>query len=202
MNLGALLVLLLVAGTLPAMVRQLYPPLPRRRTEALLPRCVVVLGGGVVGRGLQRRSSRVGLRRLALALTEARQRQLPLLISGGGKTERGSQASEAKLLADISEGYGITLWLEERSRNTWENARNSAAVLQRKGVAQVLLVTDRAHMTRAMLVFRRAGIEVVAAPVEVLPAQAWMPSAGALLLLPGIWYEWLALLWYEIRGRL
>jgi uncharacterized SAM-binding protein YcdF (DUF218 family) len=168
----------------------------------LVPRCVVVLGGGVVGSGLQRRSSRVGLRRLAGALTEARHRQLPLLISGGGKTVRGSEASEAKLLAEVSEGYGVTLWLEERSRNTWENARNSAAVLQKKGIAEVLLVTDRAHMTRAMLAFRRAGIDVLAAPVDALPAPAWMPSAGALLLLPSIWYEWLALLWYEIRGWL
>jgi len=203
MNLGASLVLLLVAGTLPVMVRQLYPPLPpRRRTNELKPRCVVVLGGGVVGRGLQRRSSRIGLRRLARGLAEARQRQLPLLISGGSKTARGSEASEAKLLADVSEGYGVTLWLEERSRNTWENARNSAAVLQKKGIDQVLLVTDRAHMTRAMLAFRRAGIDVQPAPVEVLPTPAWMPSAGALLLLPSIWYEWLALLWYEIRGWL
>jgi hypothetical protein len=28
-----------------------------------------------------------------------------------------------------------------------------------------------------------------------------MPSAGALLLLPEIWYEWLALIWYQLRGR-
>lgn len=203
MNLGASLVLLLVAGTLPAMVRQLYPPLPpRRRSDEVVPRCVVVLGGGVVGRGLQRRPSRRSLRRLTTALAEARQRQLPLLISGGGKAIRGSQASEARLLADLSEGYGVAVWLEERSRNTWENVRNSTAVLQKKGIAEVLLVTDRAHMTRAMLVFHRAGIGVLAAPVEVLPAPAWIPSAGALLLLPSIWYEWLALLWYEIRGWL
>jgi hypothetical protein len=51
MSLGALLVLLLVAGTLPALVRQLYPPLPLRREDEAVPRCVVVLGGGLVGRG-------------------------------------------------------------------------------------------------------------------------------------------------------
>jgi uncharacterized SAM-binding protein YcdF (DUF218 family) len=109
--------------------------------------------------------------------------------------------SEARLLADATRGYGLTVWLEERSRNTRENARNSAALLQRKGINQILLVTDRAHMTRAMLSFQRAGIEVLVAPVERLPSPAWMPSAGALLLLPEIWYEWLALLWYEVRGR-
>jgi hypothetical protein len=70
------------------------------------------------------------------------------------------EISEARLLADASQGYGLTIWLEERSRNTGENARNSAALLQRKGINQILLVTDRAHMTRAMLSFQRAGIEV------------------------------------------
>ncbi|MCC1496541.1 YdcF family protein [Alcanivorax sp. 1008] len=200
MNLGAVLVLVLVAGTLPAIVRQLYPPLPLRSHSEATPRCVVVLGGGLVGRGRQRRSSRMGLRRLARALQESRQRQLPLLISGGGRPPTEGQVSEARLLADASEGFGLTIWLEERSRNTRENARNSAALLQRKGIDQVLLVTDRAHMTRAMLSFQRAGIEVIAAPVDRLPSPAWMPSAGALLLLPEIWYEWLALLWYEIRG--
>lgn len=198
MSLGALLILLLVAGTLPAIVRQLYPPLPLRDCADAAPRCVVVLGGGLVGRGVQRRSSRMGLRRVARALDESRQRHLPLLISGGGPQGEG-QLSEARLLADACAGYGLTIWLEERSRNTRENARNSAALLQRKGIDRVLLVTDRAHMTRAMLAFQRAGIEVVAAPVERLPSPAWMPSAGALLLLPEIWYEWLALLWYEIR---
>ncbi|MDF1629017.1 MAG: YdcF family protein [Alcanivoracaceae bacterium] len=199
MNLGALLVLVLVAGTLPAIVRQLYPPLPLRSPREATPRCVVVLGGGMVGRGRQRRSSRMGLCRLARAMQESRQHQLPLLISGGGRPLAEGQVSEARLLADASEGYGLTIWLEERSRNTRENARNSAAMLQRKGIDQVLLVTDRAHMTRAMLSFQRAGIEVIAAPVERLPSPPWMPSAGALLLLPEIWYEWLALLWYEIR---
>lgn len=199
MSAGALIVLLLVAGTLPVLVRQLYPPLPPR-DDTSVPGCVVVLGGGIVGNRGNRRSSRIGLRRLARAMTEARSRGVPLLISGGGNGSRQGFSSEASLLAQEARGYGLTLWLEERSRNTRENARNSAALLRRKGIAEVLLVTDRAHMTRAMLCFRKQGISVQAAPVERLPAPAWMPSAGALLLLPEIWYEWLALLWYQWRG--
>ena len=198
MSAGALMVLLLVAGTLPVLVRQLYPPLPPR-DDRVVPGCVVVLGGGIVGRGSERRSSRIGLRRLAKAMVEARQRGLPLLISGGGTESRQGFSTEASLLAQEAQGYGLSLWLEERSRNTRENARNSAALLRRKGIGEVLLVTDRAHMTRAMLCFRKQGIAVQAAPVERLPSPAWMPSAGALLLLPEIWYEWLALLWYQWR---
>ena len=85
MSAGALMVLLLVAGTLPVLVRQLYPPLPPR-DDTSVPACVVVLGGGIVGNGGNRRSSRIGLRRLARAMTEARSRGVPLLISGGGQS--------------------------------------------------------------------------------------------------------------------
>jgi uncharacterized SAM-binding protein YcdF (DUF218 family) len=194
-----LLVLLLVAGTLPMMVRQLYPPLPVRHSAAA-PECVVVLGGGIVGHGGQRRPASASLRRLAWAIHLAREHNLPLMISGGG-TGCAEGDSEARLLAGAAEGYGLTLWLEERSRTTLENARNSAALLHKKGIDRVLLVTDRPHMTRAVLCFRRTGLEVQAAPLDRLPTPAWMPSAGALALLPEIWYEWLALLWYEIRDR-
>lgn len=200
MSAGALMVLLLVAGTLPVLVRQLYPPLPPRDDTAV-PACVVVLGAGIVGKGSNQRSSRVGLRRLAKAMAEARAHRLPLLISGGGAGSAQGMNSEASLLAQEAQGYGLTLWIEERSRNTRENARESAAMLRRKGIGEVLLVTDRAHMTRAMLCFRKQGIAVRAAPVERLPTPVWMPSAGALLLLPEIWYEWLALLWYQLHGR-
>jgi uncharacterized SAM-binding protein YcdF (DUF218 family) len=200
MSPGALVVLLLVAGTLPVLVRQLYPPLPSRRPE-VPPACVVVLGAGIVGSDSRRRSSHTGLRRMARALEEARQRRLPLLISGGGPGQQRGLISEARLLAQAAEGYGLTLWLEERSRNTLENARNSAAMLQRKGITSVLLVTDRAHMTRAMLCFRQQGLEVQPAALDRLPTPVWMPSAGALSLLPEIWYEWLALLWYQLHGR-
>ena len=32
-----------------------------------------------------------------------------------------------------------------------------------------------------------------------LPSPEWMPSAGALAMLPEIYYEWLAILWYYAR---
>jgi uncharacterized SAM-binding protein YcdF (DUF218 family) len=195
------MVLLLAAGTLPAMVRQFYPPLPPVQGSGPAG-CVVVLGAGVRGRGAGRRSSRSGLVRLARAVETARHRGLPLLISGGGPGVAEGELSEARLLAEAAEGYGLSLWLEERSRNTRENARNSAALLVRKGVNRIVLVTDRPHMARAMLCFQRAGIDVEALPVDRLPSPAWMPSAGALSLLPEIWYEWAALLWYRLNHYL
>lgn len=198
MSAGFWALLLFAAASLPALVKRLYPPLPATVTAGK-PQCVVVLGGGIVGSGERRRSSAAGLRRLLHAMTVARELDLPLLISGGGRDVDSGLPSEARLLADAARGFGLTLWLEERSRNTRENARNSATLLAGRGVQQALLVTDRSHMTRALLCFRHYDLAVQPAPLERLPRPYWLPSAGALALLPEIWYEWLALLWYQLR---
>ena len=52
------------------------------------------------------------------------------------------------------------LLLEPRSRNTWENAEESARLLRRRGLRRVVLVSDRAHLPRAALLFRLAGLDI------------------------------------------
>ncbi|PKM21831.1 MAG: YdcF family protein [Gammaproteobacteria bacterium HGW-Gammaproteobacteria-14] len=195
MSLASLMLLLLIAGTLPFMVRQLYPPLPPGESP-VKPGCVVVLGGGAITGPEGRRLTHISLRRLGLALQVAEQRRLPLLLSGGGP----QGASEAALMDAALGEASISRWQESASRNTLENARFSAELLRQRGIDGVVLVTDRAHMPRAMLCFRRAGLEVEPVVLDRLPAPAWMPSAGALALLPEIWYEWLALIWYHLKG--
>ncbi|MGB1409476.1 YdcF family protein, partial [Alloalcanivorax venustensis] len=89
--------------------------------------------------------------------------------------------------------------IEPNSRSTWENARNTAALLRPLGVKSVVVVTDRAHMPRAILCFQRHGLRVEAVALESLPKPAWAPSAGALSQVPVIWREWAALIWYHLR---
>ena len=52
------------------------------------------------------------------------------------------------------------LLLEPHSRNTWENAEESAHLLRLRGLRRVVLVSDRAHLPRAALLFRLAGLAV------------------------------------------
>lgn len=58
------------------------------------------------------------------------------------------------------------LILEERSRNTRENARFSAELANPKPGERWLLVTSAWHMPRAVGCFRRAGFPVTAYPVD------------------------------------
>src|SRR5262245_7885810 len=58
-------------------------------------------------------------------------------------------------------------FLEDRSRNTLENAVFSKAIVQPKPGERWLLVTSAYHMPRAIGVFRKAGFPVEPYPVDL-----------------------------------
>ena len=195
----------ILSATMPAMVRTMMPPLPRMVAPA---RCdaVVVLGGGRrISGGKQQLNLRT-LQRLNKAIDVALDSGLPLLLSGGRSEWRHADKglSEAALMAaEVSRrAPSLTVISEPNSKNTWENANASAKVLAARGWSRVYLVSDRCHLARASRCFRRCGITAVPCFPQALPTPAWMPSAGALALLPEIWYEWAALAVYAIRWRL
>lgn len=86
-----------------------------------------------------------------------------ILITGdsGYLTDRGLH--EAKQIKHLLLSWGIPeedLLTEERSVNTYENAQNTAALLQKKGLAdkRLLLVTSGIHMKRALACFKKSGL--------------------------------------------
>lgn len=202
MNVMWLMFVALVIGSLPIVVRGLYPPLFFRRGTVVRPQVVVALGAGHRLRNGRYVSAVSGLRRMQYALQHARERQLPLLLCGG--RQRGlpaDTASEAALLADeVRQRAPLqSVWLEEESQNTWENAKFAAQLLRQRGVTRVALVTDRPHMSRALMCCHQQGLEVEPLALDRLPSANWVPTAAALALIPEIWYEWLALIWYALR---
>jgi len=196
------LALVLIGATLPAVVRQFYPPLPAV-DPGVRPGAVVVLGAGRQRGAQGYRLNAAGLRRLQAGLREAWQRDLPIVLSGGAEHRIPENPADSE--AAMMEQEVLRVWpqarthIEPQSRSTWENARNTAALLRPRGVEAVVLVTDRAHMPRALLCFQRQGLRVEAVPLVSLPKPAWAPSAGALSQLPVIWREWAALAWYAVR---
>jgi uncharacterized SAM-binding protein YcdF (DUF218 family) len=84
-----------------------------------------------------------------------------LLLSGGGERSR----SEAEAMRALALAAGIpaeAILLEERSRNTLENARFSAEILEARRLGRVVVVSEAYHLFRARLLFRAAGLRVVA----------------------------------------
>lgn len=145
--------------------------------------------------------------RLRYAARLHRETQLPLLVSGG-KVQGTEPASEAALIRDVLENeLGVPVrWLEERSRNTAENARYAAELLRGENIPAVILVTHAAHMPRAAEAFEKQGIRVHAAPTGRRTGHRarasvldWLPSSGALDRSRIALHEMLGRIWYRIR---
>ena len=134
----------------------------------------------------------------------ARRTGLPILVSGG----RSSNANTtlAAMMADsLRDDFRLdTRWQEDRSRDTWENAEFSAAILRPAGIQRVYLVTHDWHMRRSLLAFRHFGLDPV--PVPVRPAYTPPFSWRRFILSPVAWFnsyiafhEWVGLAYYTIR---
>ena len=109
-----------------------------------------------------------------------------VLLSGGGV---GDGRPEALQMKDVLEVMGVpveNMLLEKQSRNTHDNAINSARILKDRGMQRILLVTSAYHMPRALGVFERQGLEVLPAPTDYQPLVAtrvipgWLPTVDSL----------------------
>ena len=169
---GGLIVALLLST--PASVSLLLHGLedtpPLSMAAAREARAIVILAAG------QRRNApeyggatinRLSLERLRYGARLARRTGLPILVSGGAP---GADIPEALLMKDaLEQDFGLkAAWTESTSRDTRDNARNSAALLRDAGITRVLLVTHAAHMPRAIEEFHAAGLEVIPAPTAWL----------------------------------
>src|SRR5262249_11509327 len=146
------------------LLAQRYPALdPQKPTDA---QAIVVLGGG----GVRNSAAEYGgaamaepslLERLTLAAFLAHRYSLPVAVSG---------APEAfAMSAPVTGTWGLTpKWIEDGSRDPFENARLSARVLFPAGIRRIILVTTSAHEWRAAHEFMAAGFSVTPAPAGVL----------------------------------
>ncbi|HSN89859.1 MAG TPA: YdcF family protein [Anaeromyxobacteraceae bacterium] len=108
-----------------------------------------------------------------------------LLLSAGLLHPRPGEPAEAERLAERLRAWGVpeeAIVLETRSRNTRENAVESARIVRERGFGSVLLVTSAAHMPRALGCFRAVGLEPDALPVDFRGGGggSWLPRASAL----------------------
>ena len=109
----------------------------------------------------------------------ARRTRLPVLVSG-------TAAEAPAMRAALARDFDIpTRWMEDRSRDTFQNAQFSARLLKPAGVTRIILVTDADHEWRAVGEFASAGFSVVPAPVGLyVPGEitvlSYVPSARAL----------------------
>lgn len=176
------------------------------RDDGLAPvQAIVVLGGGVVPHAPEYGTAQLGsasIARLRYGAWLARRAGKPLGFAGGvGWSSIGTAApAEADLARELlATEYGLPLtWVDNRSRDTRENALEMARLLRSSGMTRVALVTDSWHMPRAAAAFSAAGLQVTPAPMGFpvageRPVLQWLPSVGGLALSRTVLREWLAL---------
>lgn len=210
--------LLLVTGLSP-LGHALILPLEERFPPADLdagppPHGIILLGGAqdmlVSGARNRPALTEAGERVVETALLAHRFPQARVIVSSGASNLVYERASEAEATRDILTGLGVPagrIRLEQRSRDTYENAVFTRELANPEPGQRWLLVTSANHMPRAIGCFRKAGFEVEAWPVDYRTRGAEdltrffsSPSSG--------WWrvdiaarQWAGLIAYRLAGR-
>ncbi len=214
--LAVLATLLLFLVTLPSTTRLLWswmdipapfdPEKSNKQAQA-----IVIIGATRYSRapeyGGRDNLAGLGLERIRYGAWLQKRTRLPILVSGRGYRAPGER-SEARIMRDILENeFGAQVsWLEEKSHNTYENARYSAAVLERANIHRIILVTHAYHMPRALEAFEHMGLEVTPAPTVYFCTFGseyafldWLPENRALLRNRLLIHEIVGRWWYRFR---
>jgi uncharacterized SAM-binding protein YcdF (DUF218 family) len=144
----------------------------------------VVLGAMVRPDG---RPSPALARRVAHAVGLAQRGVVRSLLMSGGPMAHPTP--EAWAMRDLAIATGIApdrIAVEDRSRNTIDNARLSAQVAEENGWRRLVVVTDLYHLPRALYVFRRFGVAAAGsgARPQRPAAEWWAACAREALALP------------------
>ncbi len=136
------------------------------------------------------------------------QQQPVLLLSGGSGLLMQTGGSESEILSRWLQRRNISVTIEPHSRNTAENAIETAKIARARGWQRVIVVTSGFHMPRSVGCFRAAmpEIELVPFPVDfyrsrIFPGpEALFPAPSALAVSSMAIKECIGLVAYRLRG--
>jgi uncharacterized SAM-binding protein YcdF (DUF218 family) len=146
-----------------------------------------------------------------------KQGKAPWLIVSGGRAEWYGEGGnpESQDMSEIAQllGVPVTAILEDpTSFNTRDNAVNVKQIMQARKIAKILLVTSALHMPRSLAIFKRIGIDAIAAPTDFWTVnntneKGWagtiinlLPQAEALRKTNLALREYVGLLTYSLLG--
>ena len=191
---GLLLLCIFYSPLADYLVRPLYVPADLRPAPA-----IVVLTAYVSPNGVLNESA---LRRIHTAARLYHRGLSPLVIISGGDPASSNDRQPADFMAEFAGELGVpqsAIILEKGSRNTHYSAVNVAALCREKGIERVLLVTDAAHMRRAMASFEAQGLTVSPAPADPW-ALGWETPTVRLRKFLAALHEYGGLLYYRWKG--
>ncbi len=211
------ILVLLGFGILPlgtALLLPLENRFPQWTPSNASPTGIIVLGG-VISPELSIQRHEISLddsaERLVAAVELSRQySNARIVLVGGNSNLLLPGRSESEFAARLLKELGVPqerIEIENGSRNTRENALNALQLIKPKPGERWLLITSAYHMPRAMGLFRKAGFQVEAYPVDYQTGGwadlATVPSSflGGLPNLNRALHEWAGLMFDRVSGR-
>ena len=135
-----------------------------------------------------------------------------IFLSGGHAFKSNPYPEEATYIAKLLQQWGVpeqAIALDILSGSTRENAVEVYRYLAEKSLLgePILLVTSAWHMPRAMMTFKKMGINAIAAPTDIKAVKStgpsvfkWLPSSGSLGTTRLMMKEYLGIWVYKLRG--
>jgi uncharacterized SAM-binding protein YcdF (DUF218 family) len=189
-----------------------FPPPP---VDLPAPEGIVVLGGGLDDEASATRGQTVfnegGERLTEAVLLAKRYPGARIIYTGGSASLTGATSTEALQARNFMVAMGVSpdrVTIEDKSRNTDENARFTAAIVHPQASQRWLIVTSAFHMPRAMGVFEKAGFHPIPYPVgfHTLGGQGdsrvVLDPASNLPIFQLALHEWIGLAAYWASGRI
>ena len=214
-------ILILLAGaTLPLrglMIGPLENRFPQPPADLRPPYGIIVLGGAIDDMASAARGQTVcdeGFERITEAVILAKRYPQARVVYTGGTASLAPGASSAEALRarEFMTQMGVAperITIEDKSRNTDENARLTSAIVHPERSQRWIIVTSAFHMPRAMGVFEKAGFQPIAYPVSFYTLGRWpddlrltFDPARSLHVLELAVHEWIGLAAYWASGRI
>lgn len=162
------------------------PPISQAQLKDI--QAIVILGGGKNNNAPEYGGidtiNKWTLERLRYGAHLQQQTGKPILVTSGapygGRPE--ADAMKESLKQDF---HAKTVWVEDRSNDTAENAAYSAKILKEHGITKLAIVSQAWHLPRAVKQFEQQGLTVYPAPTgftseDTEPIAQWLPKASAL----------------------
>lgn len=165
---------------------------------------IVILGGGSVYRKENTSLGTDATKRMLEGYLLHRKTGLPVVFSGGSGLHKESP-SEAAIASELLWKLGMDrnlIYLEETSRNTYENAANIKTAYNPDSV---ILVSSAYHMKRSVSVFKELGYRVIPYPVDYKVEDLsyisldYFPSMKALENSYHALHEYMGMIYYFLR---
>jgi uncharacterized SAM-binding protein YcdF (DUF218 family) len=187
---------------------QLQNGVPSENTGLI--KFIVVLGGGHISDSKLPITSQIGEETLVRLIEGVRLYRkhagVKLVLSGGTGFD---PVPDAYIMADLAKELGVNendILIESKSKDTIDEANFIKPIVNND---RFIIVTSALHMPRSMAMFRKLGMDPVAAPTghkvkdsQTLNPLLFFPNAECLLESEKGLHEYFGIVWSKLRGQI